>query len=184
MGRLNAFVEAGNDHRSTGVGGRRGNSNGAWAWLNTDTQEGEVDVKVEANVYGEGRTVKERRATGGDRREACFFFTLPKKTKSSKTRVDLNRDGRLPWPTIVGGCDLAGAVERPTITNAQDVLGELQVLFQDALPCVTLPGGITLAHALACVEFVARLGLPVVSHAPDASRLAPRRRVIRRSKDE
>lgn len=100
-------------------------------------------------------------------------------------RVDLNSDNLLPYPTIVAGHDLAGAVEHPTLSSAKDVLLELQALFVDALPAVALPGGVTLAHALACVEFVARLALPVAAYKPDPTgRLAPRRRVIRRAKDE
>ena len=70
------------------------------------------------------------------------FITLQRK-KTTKTRLELHCDGRLPYPTIVAGCDLAGQVERPTLANAEETMLELQELFQDKLPVVTLPGGVT-----------------------------------------
>jgi hypothetical protein len=60
-------------------------------------------------------------------------------------------------------CAVKGAAEvaqgdqkrgKATIRTAAKILGELEEETQQNMPRVTLPGGITLAHALACVQIV------------------------------
>ncbi|GAG28125.1 unnamed protein product, partial [marine sediment metagenome] len=60
-------------------------------------------------------------------------------------------------------CAVKGAAEvaqgdqqrgKATIRTAARILGELEEETQQNMPRVTLPGGVTLAHALACVQIV------------------------------
>ena len=60
-------------------------------------------------------------------------------------------------------CAVKGATEvaegdqkrgKATIRTAAKILGELEEEARQNMPRVTLPGGVTLAHALACVQIV------------------------------
>jgi len=165
MCRVNAFLEAGNEAgRRVSVGGR-GRSDSCWAWLNTDTADGERAIKVRAEVCGTVRS-QDRRKPGTDSRTAHFEIELPEPGQHVKVRLreqgarmaDLARIGAMLCglkgaQQIAQGDEEAGVA---TIEKAAEIVAELETNLAN-LPDVELPGGVSLKHALACVEFVRRL---------------------------
>ncbi len=58
---------------------------------------------------------------------------------------------------VKGAAEVAGGQQargKATIRTAARILGELEEEARQNMPRVTLPGGVTLAHALACVQIV------------------------------
>ena len=165
MARVNAYVKAGNEHRQTSVGGRHTN-NSAWAWLNCDTAGGQSSISVRAEVCGLGLSSRERRRKDGDQRRAHFTVELPK--PSEHVSVQIYHEGEsLRQLAMIGAtlCALKGAQQLAegdteaglrTIKTTGEIVAELEKGLTD-LPNVTLPGGVELRHALACVETVRRL---------------------------
>ena len=66
MGRVNVFIEAGNENRTESIGGRRGNPRSGWARLNTDNA-GKSDCSMTLRV----EVVGERQRGGSDPRKTC-----------------------------------------------------------------------------------------------------------------
>jgi hypothetical protein len=167
MGRVNAFVEAGNDTgRTVSVGGSR-QTNRAWARLNTDTADGEAGMHISAEVIGQGLTSQERRRKDGDQRQAVFTVELPPASGSVSVRI-LPSGGRMEELVRIGAvlCGMKAAlhaadgdIDRAVsiLGHVGEVLGQIEQATDDRLSNVTLPGGVTLRHALACVELVRRL---------------------------
>ena len=88
MGHVNAFIEAGNDHRRVSIGGRGGSNNKVWAWLNTAHKGGETDMRISAEVMGLGLTSQERRRKEpGDQRRAYFQVELPEPSDHIKVEI-------------------------------------------------------------------------------------------------
>jgi len=165
MCRVNAFLEAGNEAgRRVSVGGR-GRSDSCWAWLNTDTAQGERALKVRAEVTGTTSS-RERRKPGSDTRTAHFTVELPEPGDNVRVHIreahagmaDLARIGAMLCG-LKGAQQIAeGEEERgvATIEAAAEIVAQLEEGLKN-LPEVVLPGGVTLKHALACVEFVRRI---------------------------
>jgi hypothetical protein len=164
FGYVNAFIEVGNEHRRVAVGGRRAN-NSTWAWLSCATADGSKAMRVSAEVTGPGLSSLGRR-NNGDQRTAHFDVELPAPGDHVKVRIrengarmaDLARMTAELW-NLKGAQQVAsGQPEqgKATIEAAAQIVAELEVDLAN-LPDVELPGGITLKHALACVEFVRRL---------------------------
>lgn len=169
MTRVNAFLEAGNDAgRRVSLGGRSC-SDEVWAWLNTDnaTKSG-CDMRARAEVVGPGLRSKDRKRKDGDGRKSVFTVELPDQTDDN-CEVHICAHGeRLRGLVAIGAmlcgvkatCDAAaGNTEQAirTVKQASKLLAECEAEATKNLPTVYLPGGATLAHALACVEVCRRL---------------------------
>ncbi len=173
MARMNAFLRAGNDNREVSVGGRS-QSNGVWARLNTDNaMSHDVSLYVEAEVTGPGLTYRERRLKSvGDQRRTHFTVRLPKADQGATVYLELAGDwakGLIAMGAALVGLQAAQEASegRPKSAKAklkaiEKILKEQESRSQD-MPEVILPGGVTLAHALACVEIVKGL----VNHEDD-----------------
>ena len=148
--------------RHVPIGGRSANDEGG-VWINTDTAEGERDLRVSAEVCGPGLRYQDRRLKSGpgDQRTAHFDIELP---KPGHCQVRLTRHGgRMDGPLRAGAllCAVKGIVEEhehPELAAqcmefSRETLEMLEQQAKDVslLPDVELPGGVTLAHALACV---------------------------------
>lgn len=165
MAFVNAFIEAGNEHRRVSLGGRRANSS-AWAWLNTAHQGGCSSLRVSSDVHGPGLGSKERRRKDGDKRSVTFTVELPE--PSEHVNVVIVPKGEAMRKLAMFGALLCGikAVDEMTkgefekgadiLAKTKEIVAGLEEGMKD-LPNVTLPGGISLKHALACVELVRRL---------------------------
>jgi hypothetical protein len=165
MAFVNAFLEAGNEHRRVSVGGRSRN-NETWAWLNCATADGTRAVRVSAEVSGPGLTSQERRRVDGDQRTATFTIELPEPGEHVKVRIREKGAG-LRDLAFIGAmlCGLKGAQQiaegdadagLATIEKAGEIVAGLEDDMAN-LPDVELPGGVSLKHALACVEYVRRI---------------------------
>ena len=116
-------------------------------------------MQVKAEVMG----AKTRRTND---RESYFTVELPE--PSPYVHVTIGAAGHSLASLAAFGAMLvgvqgvnqmaAGEVEkgRYTLKKAREIIKELEVKVND-LPDVTLPGGVTLKHALACVAFVRRI---------------------------
>jgi hypothetical protein len=166
MGRVNAFVSAGNDAgREVSVGGRGGSANRVWAHLNTDNAGGsDCGLRVTAEVCGPGTESRERRLKSiGDGRRSRFVVTLPEPSDYCAVHLQCHGDNirelariGAALATIKGAGDIANgepAQGVKTIREARKLLAELDKT-ETHIPNVILPGGATLKHALACVKIV------------------------------
>lgn len=160
MAKVDAFIEAGNEHRSVAIGGRRRNRT-VRAWLNTATGTGEHAMSVSAYVWGQ----KDRK---NDERKASFSVVLPKADPSVRVSIELEGGGLRALAEF--GAALVGlktaedyAAGRIGIDKVRanlSLIGEVVEGLEKEradIPDVTLPGGVTLAHALACVAVVEKL---------------------------
>jgi hypothetical protein len=125
MARVNVYGKMVNNRRETSIGGR-GPSDWIRATVNTDNaHDSNVAVSVTAAVSGPGLTARERRLKSiGDQRVSRFDIDLP---DASQLR----------------GCDVNITIGG--LFNVDDL---------SALERVTLPGGHSLRHALACIEAI------------------------------
>ena len=165
MARVNVFIEAFNETRHVSIGGKHRNDSGG-CWLNTDTAAGSRDLSVRAAVVGSTNSRDRRKY--GDTREAQFEIELPEAGGCDVTI--LAHGGRMAklvemgalLVMMQGACLMAGGktdeAER-RFEFTRETLAELEAAATKDLPPVTLPGGVTLAHALACVE-MCKHGLP------------------------
>lgn len=167
MARVNAFARVRNENREVGVGGR-GANNWVQTTLNTDNaSHSNCAVSVTAEVVGNGRNYVERRA-GGDQRKSVFTIELPEQndefceveivTHNHELRQLVNMGAMLV--ALKGASEMAQATDKKkfkkgvaTIETAGRILEDLKSREKD-FPKVILPGGVTLAHALACVKIV------------------------------
>lgn len=164
MGRVNAFLEAGNENRSVSVGGRGGQANSVWAWLNTDNRCGSAAIRVKAEVVGntDSKTRRLKRA-GGDNRTSIFTVELPDPSEAVEVHL-VEKGHALKQLAAIGAalCLVKGVHEAETnpshaktcVRFGIETLLELEAEIGKNIPNVILPGNITLAHALACVEIV------------------------------
>jgi len=158
MARVNAFIEAGNEHRDVSIGGRRGNSR-VWARLNTDNAgRDNCALRVEARVHGLGLNSKERRK--GDERKTTFHVELPEPDKHCSIVISTSRSGRSLTDELEPRTELEHFVARVDEESLPEFIrGEVERLKNGLghVPEVKLPDGVDLRHALACVEIVRRL---------------------------
>jgi hypothetical protein len=165
MAFVNAFIRAGNEHRDESIGGRSSN-NSTWAWLNCATHLGQFAMRVKAEVFGQGLSSRDRRRKDGDQRKAHFTVELPEPSEAVSVEITTHGAG-LRRLAFLGAmlCAAKGVQEMVNgdaehgakcIDFAKETVEQLEEKLSD-LPEVTLPGGVTLKHALACVEYVKRL---------------------------
>jgi len=165
MGRVNAFIKAGNDNREVSLGGRR-SSNKVWAWLNTAHEGGESGMTVKAEVMGDGLNSADRKKKDGDKRRVLFTVELPEPSEHIKVFIEGN-GYIMKQLALAGGvlCGMKAADEMmkgnfdkaaDILANTKEALAGLEESLHD-VPLVYLPGGVTLKHALACVEVVRKL---------------------------
>lgn len=163
MSRVNLYMEAWNDAgRRVPIGGRAANDAGG-VWINTDTADGERDIRVIGEVCGPGLRYQDRRLKSGpgDQREAHFDIELPK-PGHCKVRL-MRHGGRLAGLLRTGAllCAFKGIVEEQEnperaekcMEFSRETLEMLEAQAKDVsvLPDVELPGGVSLVYALACV---------------------------------
>jgi len=163
MAFVNAFLHAGNEHREVSIGGRRANDS-THGWFNCMTADGQRGMRVSAEVTGS--TNYKDRCKNGDDRTAIFTIELPKPSDHVKVRIwgsgagmaKLAQMGAMLCGIKAAQELVAGEVEqsKATLSAARNIIADLETHMED-LPDVTLPGDISLRHALACVEFVRRL---------------------------
>jgi len=165
MSRVNAFMEAWNEHRRVPIGGRSSNDE-VGGWFNTDTAEGERDLRVTAEVCGPGLRYQDRRLKSGpgDQRTAHFDIELPE-PGGCKVRI-MRHGGRYEGLLRAGAllCAVKGIIEEhenpehaeKCMEFSRETLVMLEQQAKDVslLPEVELPGGVSLEHALACVALV------------------------------
>ena len=102
---------------------------------------------------------------GIDTRKSCFQIGLPDQD-NGHCEVEITTGNPAMRDLVAIGamlCGLKGAQEiahgepergKATVETAAQLLAEMEAEAQENMPRVTLPGGITLAHALACVQIV------------------------------
>lgn len=169
MARVNAYLRAGNDNgRDVSVGGR-GRSDSVWAMLNTDNAtHSDCALKVSAEVTGPGLRSRERRLKSvGDGRRSVFTVELPRQCDEyCEVKINLAGESLRELARIGAAlCGVQGVLQASqgdkaggirTIEQARELLAELESA-KPEFPNVTLPGGVTLKHALACVKIVSDL---------------------------
>ena len=161
MSRVNAFMEAGSDSgRRVSIGGRSAQDE-VWGWLNTDTAGGERSMRVSAEVVGPGLRSPDRRKKDGDQRKTFFDVELPEPGHCT-VRI-MRKGGRMEGLLRAGALlvvlkGITEEAENPEhaaqcMDFSRETLEQLEADAKDAslLPDVELPGGVSLAHALACV---------------------------------
>ena len=162
MARVNAFLEAGNEHRRISVGGRSSNSS-VWARLNTDNgEQSDCCLSVSANVVGDRDSKKEI-----DERQSRFFVTLPEMSSAVKVQIeDDSSTKRSKFLSAISefASKLAGMwnvfkAEEPLVPTTAAAARELAILRQhyEDLPEIVLPGNVKLDYALACVRICEEL---------------------------
>jgi hypothetical protein len=170
MSRMNVFVQAGNDNRDVSIGGRQ-QSNSGYCILNTDNAyHSDVSIRVDANVLGNGTTYKDRQKHGDDR-ETVFTVELPEAKKMDagcQVRIEQHGhrwEGLIAIGTMLCGMKAAeqamsGDVERAkmTLDTVKEICRELdEKKSGKGYENVILPGGVSLAKALYCVEIVRQI---------------------------
>lgn len=181
MSRTNVFIEAGNENRTTSVGGRRGASSG-WARINTDNG-GQSDCAVVVRVDVTGDRGGKLRVTcdcgykfaadetlcpqchairgGLDTRKSKFEVELPDQNDEHCEVRIVEHGHRLSQVARIGAalCVMKGITDQAhgkqgklTVNKALEILQEIEDEAGKNLPNVILPGGVPLKHALACVE--------------------------------
>lgn len=164
MARVNAFIEAGNESRTTSLGGRGANDR-VWARLNTDNHlETDCSLYVSADVEGPGlRSTERRKKTVGDHRTSHFYIELPEPSEACHVRID-TAGGKMRELAFMGallctvkaGQHLANG-ERDRAEKILEVTAEIVEDLEAQMtniPNVSLPGGVSLKRALACVRIV------------------------------
>jgi len=167
MGRVNAFLKAGNDHREISVGGRSA-SDRVWARLNTDNcEQTDCCLYVSADVEGPGlRSAERRKKSVGDHRTSHFYIELPEPSEACEVRIE-TAGGKMRELAYMGlllcGVKAAQhavngevAVAEKILEVTREIVDDLENRMND-VPNVLLPGGVTLRRALACVQIVERL---------------------------
>lgn len=150
MSRVAVFGQMENDNRSVTLGGRSRVTRLS-AWINTDTAGGESGLQVSTRVDGR-QDPKERRKEGDDR-VANFHVRLPKHNgEFTKVQID-HQDDTVRSLEHLCGVELPPGVEGLTAETIETAVREAEVAARE-FRHVTLPGGITLAHALACAAVV------------------------------
>ena len=169
MSRSNVFIEVGHDAgRRVSVGGR-GCANSGWAWLNTDNStKHDCGIRVSAEVMGHGCASKERRKKDGDQRCSNFTVELPDQTDGNCEVTIVPHGQKLRELVWIGAalCGVKASIDDAhgkhddaikTVKAAAKILADCEAEAERSLPRVILPGGVTMAHALACVEVCRRL---------------------------
>jgi hypothetical protein len=163
MSYVNCFIEVWNETRRVSVGGRSANNSGG-VRINTATAVGERDCKLTADVVGNMRS-KDRKwvCLDGDNRKAIFDIELPE-PGGCEVRIGGHHEGlrhlaqagcflvALQGVDMLAKGDEEGGKTR--LDFSRETLAQLEAEATENLPHVTLPGGVTLAHALACVALV------------------------------
>ena len=101
---------------------------------------------------------------GRDTRTTHFEVGLPEDNPSCTVVISVGNPA-LRQVAEMGAflCGIKGAIDcvngepergKATIKTAAKILGELETHARENLPNVVLPGGVSMAHALACVEIV------------------------------
>ena len=113
---------------------------------------------------------------GVDTRKSCFEVELPDQQDENCEVCIVEKGHRLAQLARMGAmlCVVKGVTDqvkgaekgkreliqqgKMTIAKAKQIMTELEAEIGTKVPNVTLPGGVTLKHALACVEVCRRLG--------------------------
>jgi hypothetical protein len=171
MSRVNAFARVSNDAgRSVSVGGR-GSADSVRAWLNVDTAAGEVSAELRAECIGPGLRSAERRRKDGDGRRARFVLTLPNLRDFARPDLvsveirDAEESARRLLSFGAGlvavreAFDLADGIAEgrsvdPEGAKRRTANAAALIPEPPPLPKVDLPGGVTMAEALAALAWV------------------------------
>jgi len=148
MGRVAAFLQAGNEHRTVSVGGRSRN-NMVWATLNTDNAfNSDCSLSAQANVSSAGNS-KFTIELPADAIHNCSV--LIRETKQIKIDEFLD--------AVKNQCDIRDAstkIGANSIEAAKTIIENLRGKY-DNLPNIVLPGNVKLDYAMACVRIVEEL---------------------------
>jgi hypothetical protein len=164
MARVSVFVEAGNAHRTVPIGGSKENNMG-YARLICDHAHGTSEARIKCSISGNGTNAKERKKLG-DQRQAHFQIILPKPSEGvtveicteDPTMANLVRFGAALCQMKAVDQAAKGDTKAAEIT-LNTIAGNLKEMEEKTttVPNVMLPGGVTLKHALACVQLVSKL---------------------------
>lgn len=156
MGRVNTFLKAWNDNgREVTVGGRGGQSNKVSAWLNSDNAGGESSLTASVEVVG--NTDYKTRRKEGDDRKSIFTVELPEPSEHIEVHLVEHHHGLKQLAGIGAAlCVVKGLSEgnKPALKFGVETLLQLEAEIGKEVPHIILPGGVSLSHALACVQVV------------------------------
>lgn len=166
MSRTNVYGKVTRDDGRTVAIGGRGALDRLRVWLNTDNAGGtNCSVSVRAEVGGRGlRAADRRRKSIGDDRHTTFTIELPE--PNPHCTVELVTAGAQMRQLVYAGAallavdaaqraasgDVDGAVKR--IRFSRETLADMEARERDNYPNVLLPGGVSLARALAAVRMI------------------------------
>jgi hypothetical protein len=171
MARVNCYMSASNDNRRVSLGGR-GRSDSIDATFNTDNaHHSNVAIRVSAAVVGNGLTSKERmvKRDGGDQRRSLFTIELPdaeQLDEGCEVRIETSGyrfKGLLAMGAMLGAMKAAGELASGQPRKARMTMRAIKKILEEretanaAFKNVILPGGVSLATALACVEIVEQM---------------------------